>query len=183
MSVTEQEAIDPFSLLQDIERRCEINAAGLPKIGSAEKEWVGVGFRLGDDRLIAPMDEVREILDLPRFTAVPGVKSWVVGVANVRGNLLPIMDLKGFMLGEDIKHRRKGRVIVINYKGFNTGLIVEEVFGMRHFMAKDESRDLPSVHESISPFVEKVYVQDSERWPVFSFAQMVKDERFAQASL
>ena len=72
---------------------------------------------------------------------------------------------------------------MINYKGFNTGLIVEEVFGMRHFMAKDESRDLPSVHESISPFVEKVYVQDSERWPVFSFAQMVKDERFAQASL
>ena len=183
MSSVEQEVVDPFSLLLDIERRCEFNAQGLPRIGSVEKEWVGVGFRIGDDRLMAPMDEVKEILDLPRYTAVPGVKSWVVGVANVRGSLLPIMDMKGFMLGEDIKQRRKGRVIVINYKGFNTGMIVEEVYGMRHFMAKDESHDLPRVHENITPYVEKVYVQDSERWPVFSFSQMVKDERFAQASL
>ena len=182
MSRTE-ETVDPFELLLDIERRCEVNAAGLPKLDKVEDEWVGVGFRIGNDKLIAEMDEVKEILDLPKYTHVPGVKSWVVGVANVRGNLLPIMDLRGFMLGEDIKQRRKGRVLVINYKGFNTGLVVEEVYGMRHFMAKDESRDLPATHENITPFVEKVYMQNSERWPVFSFKKMAQDERFAQASL
>jgi twitching motility protein PilI len=182
MSSTEA-ARDPYELLLDIERRCEGNAAGLPKLDNVEQEWVGVGFRIGNDKLIAPMDEVKEILDLPKYTNVPGVKSWVVGVANVRGNLLPIMDLRGFMLGEDIKQRRKGRVLVINYKGFNTGLIVEEVYGMRHFLAKDESRDLPATHEKITPYVEKVFMQDSERWPVFSFRKMTQDERFAQASL
>lgn len=180
---SEDEVIDPFNLLLSIERRCEANAAGLPKLDKLEEEWVGVGFRIGEDKLIAPMDEVKEILDLPKYTSVPGVKSWVVGVANVRGNLLPIMDLRGFMLGEDIKQRRKGRVLVINYKGFNTGLIVEEIYGMRHFVAKDESRDLPATHEKITPYVEKVFIQDSERWPVFSFRKMTQDERFAQASL
>lgn len=178
-----EKALDPFDLLQGIERRCEIHADGLPKLDRIEQDWVGVGFRIGNDKLIAPMDEVKEILDLPKYTNVPGVKSWVVGVANVRGNLLPIMDLRGFMLGDDIKQRRKGRVLVINYKGFNTGLVVEEVYGMRHFMAKDESSDLPATHEKITPFVEKVFVQDSERWPVFSFKRMAQDERFAQASL
>lgn len=177
------EITDPFELLLDIERRCQGSAEGMPRLDTAEQEWVGVGFRIGKDKLIAEMDEVKEILDLPKYTHVPGVKSWVVGVANVRGNLLPIMDLRGFMLGEDIKQRRKGRVMVINYKGFNTGLIVEEIYGMRHFMAKDESRDLPTTHEKITPYVEKVYMQDSEHWPVFSFKKMSQDERFAQASL
>lgn len=182
MSKSEQSA-DPFLLLQDIERRCELNAEGMPRLDTLEQEWIGVGFRIGDDKLIAAMDEVKEILDLPKFTNVPGVKSWVVGVANVRGNLLPIMDLRGFMLGDDIKQRRKGRVIVINYKGFNTGLVVEEVYGMRHFMAKDESQKLPMMHEKITPFIEKAFIQDSESWPVFSFKKMAQDERFAQASL
>ena len=119
--------IDPFEILLDLEKRCRQNAARLPSAGDVEDKWVGVGFRLGDDKLIADMSEVGEILDIPEFTKVPGVKSWVVGIANVRGSLLPIMDMKGFLLGDDIKKRHKGRVIVIDYLGFNPGLIVEEV--------------------------------------------------------
>ncbi len=93
------------------------------------------------------------------------------------------MDMKGYLLGEDIKHRHKGRVIVIDYKGFNTGLVVEEIYGMRHFRESDETSDIPEVHESISPYVERAFKQDEEYWPVISFNEMTQDERFAQASL
>ena len=174
---------DPFDLLLDIERRCQANAAGLPTLDIVEDEWVGVGFRIGKDKLIAPMYEIEEILDLPEFTYVPGVKSWMVGVANVRGGLLPLMDLKGFVHGEDMKQRKKGRVIVINYKGFNTGLIVEEVFGMKHFLNKDQSIDIPEVHENVSKYVDMAFNQEGDTWPVFSFQNMTQDERLAEASL
>ncbi len=129
------------------------------------------------------MSEVKEILDLPEYTQVPGVKSWVVGVANVRGSLLPILDMKTFLLGEDIKQRQKGRVIVIEYKGFNTGLIVEEVYGMRHFRESDATDEIPEVPGEISPYVDKAFKQDKEHWPVFEFEEMAQDERFAHASL
>ena len=102
---------DPYDLLLEIEQRCQANAAGLPSLDKAEDEWVGVGFRIGNNRLVAEMAEVKEILDLPVYTSLPGVKSWMVGVANVRGNLLPLMDLKGYIMGEDIAQRKKGRVI------------------------------------------------------------------------
>ena len=174
---------DPFELLLDIEQRCQANAAGLPTLDKAEDEWVGVGFRIGNVRLIAAMNEIEEILDLPEFTNVPGVKSWMVGLANVRGGLLPLMDLKGFILGEDIKLRKNGKVIVIDYKGFNTGLIVEEVFGMKHFQTKDQSEDIPSLHENVSKYVEKAFNQEGDSWPVFSFQNMTKDERLAEAPL
>jgi len=174
---------EPFDVLLAIERRCRDNASGLPASEAAEQEWVGVGFRIGDNRLIAAMDEVKEILDLPECTAVPGVKSWVVGVANVRGSLLPVLDMKGFLLGEDIEQRHKGRVIVIDYKGFDTGLVVEEIYGMRHFRAKDETREVPGINDRVMPYVKKAYKQESECWPVFSFIEMSRDERFAKASV
>ena len=181
--IIEMNITNPFDVLQDLEKRTLEGSTGLLALDQIEEEWVGVGFRIGDAKLIAPMSEVKEILDLPVFTQVPGVKSWIVGVANVRGSLLPIMDMKGFLLGDDIKQRNKGRIIVIDYKGFSTGLIVEEVYGLRHFRESDETEDALDLNESILPYVEKTYKQDDENWPVFSFNEMVEDERFAHASL
>lgn len=174
---------DPFDLLLDLERRTLSCSQALPAVDQVDEEWVGVGFRIGEARLIAAMSDVKEILDLPEVTIVPGVKSWVVGIANVRGSLLPIMDMKGFLLGEDIKQRQKGRIIVIDYRGVDTGLVVEEIYGMRHLRDDDVVAEKPDVPETVTPYIEKVYQQDEERWPVFSFDEMAQDDRFAQASL
>lgn len=173
----------PFKLLLDIEKKCQQISNELPSAVDAEERWVGVGFRIGNDKLIASMDDVEEILDVPEFTRVPGVKSWVIGVANVRGSLLPMMDLKGYIIGEDMKQRKRGRVIVINYKGFNTGLVVDEVYGMRHFLLKDRIDEVPDVHDGITPYIDKVFKQENESWPVFEFKNIVEDERFTLASL
>lgn len=174
---------NPFEFLLDLEKRTLVGSANLPSVDQVEQEWVGVGFRIGKSKLISSMSDVKEILDLPNFTLVPGVKSWIVGVANVRGSLLPIMDLKGYLLGEDIKNRAKGRVIVIDYKGFNTGLVVEEVYGMRHFRESDVSDDMPSIHEDITPFIESAFKSEGEHWSVFDFNKLTADERFSHASL
>ena len=175
--------INPFDILLDFEKRCRQNAERLPAAGDVDDKWVGVGFRVGDDKLIADMLEVGEILDVPEYTKVPGVKSWVVGIANVRGSLLPIMDLKGYLLGADMQHRKRGRLIVINYKGFRTGLLVDEVYGMRHFFIDDQSNEAPKVHDNISPYIKNMFSKENENWPVFSFENMARDERFSKAAL
>ncbi|MBE9567889.1 MAG: chemotaxis protein CheW [Proteobacteria bacterium] len=174
---------EPFDFLLDLEQRTLKASSSLPEIDSVEQDWVGVGFRIGDTKLIASMSDVKEILDLPDITQVPGVRSWVVGVANVRGSLLPIIDMKGFVLGEEIRQRQKGRVIVIDYKGFNTGLVVEEVYGMRHFRDGDITSELPKMNEELSPYIDHAFKNADECWPVFSFNEMTQDERFAHASL
>jgi len=174
---------EPFDLLLDLERRTVKSSASLPTFDQVKDEWVGVGFRIGDSKLVAAMSDVKEILDFPKFTTVPGVKSWIIGIANVRGSLLPIMDMKGYLFGEDIKQRHKGRVIVIDYKGFNTGLVVEEIYGMRHFRKTDETSEIAQVHGSISPYIERTFKQDGEYWSVINFYEMTQDEGFAHASL
>jgi len=174
---------EPFQLLKDIDQRCRTNASALPASDSSKDEWIGIGFRVGNVELMTRMGEVSEILDPPEFTRVPGVKPWVVGIANVRGSLLPIMDLKGFVLGEGIANRKEGRILVVKHNGVNTGLIVDEVLGMRHFFLNEQTLNVPDVDKGFKPFIKLAFKRDNESWPVFSFHSLVESEQFLQASL
>ena len=84
----------PYELLREIERRSIAAHSGA---GSAAMptEWVGIGFRIGDERFVASREQVREVLMLPdSMTRVPGARRWLLGIANLRGHLLPLVDLK-----------------------------------------------------------------------------------------
>lgn len=174
---------DPFQRLQEIEQVCRDRAAELPSLDSNKDEWVGIGFRIGDKVFLSRMGEVTEILDPPDYTRIPGVKHWVVGIANVRGSLLPLMDLKGFVTGESLANRKAGRVLVVTYNGTNTGLIVDEVLGLRHFSLNEQTYELPDVDTSLKPFIKLAFQRDEDYWPVFSFYTLVENEQFLHASL
>ena len=97
MSGTEDLAVlveQPFELLAEIERRSRQAHSGQAG-GAMPSEWVGVGFRIGEEHFVAGRDQVREVLMLPdNMTRVPGAKRWLLGIANLRGHLLPLIDVK-----------------------------------------------------------------------------------------
>ena len=108
---------EAFALLLDYERRSLAHEAGLPERLDAPGLWRGVGYRIGARRLASNFDEVVEILPLPQITPVPGAQGWMLGVANVRGNLLPIVDLKQFLEGERTVLHESQRMLVVRSAG------------------------------------------------------------------
>jgi twitching motility protein PilI len=54
----------PFELLREIERRSATAQSGVAG-GSMAAEWVGIGFRIGEEQFVASREEVREVLMLP----------------------------------------------------------------------------------------------------------------------
>ena len=155
----------------------------MPSADGATDDWDGIGFRVAGMNLLAKMGDVTEILDPPTYTRVPGVQPWVIGIANVRGGLLPLMDLSGFITGEPTKKLKSGRVMVINHKGVVTGLIVEEVQGMRHFSLNDQAYELPEISNRLKPYIKQAFKKDNSYWPVFDITALVEDERFLHVSL
>ena len=98
-------------------------------------EWVGVGFRIGEEHFVASREQVREVLMLPEsVTRVPGAKRWLLGIANLRGHLLPLIDVKLLLGGGRTTLRRGTRVISVNHREVPAGVIVDEVHGFRRFM-------------------------------------------------
>ena len=71
----------PFDLLREIERRSKTALAGATGQSVDVEEWVGIGFRLGDEQFVVARDRVREVLMVPPFiTRVPGAKAWLRGL-------------------------------------------------------------------------------------------------------
>ena len=88
---------DALNVLFDIKSATFANAASLPLKEQAAAQWQGLGFLVGGVRLVAKLGEVGELLQVPRLTTLPAVKPWVRGIANIRGRLVPIIDLHSFL--------------------------------------------------------------------------------------
>src|SRR3972149_6209117 len=104
----------PFELLRKMQQEIQENVPGPPREVEAAKLGSGVGFRLGDMMLVTPLDHVIEILPPPPLTLVPGVKSWLKGVANVRGNLITIIDLPEYFGKPPVFPADKARRLILN---------------------------------------------------------------------
>ncbi|AGI22256.1 chemotaxis protein CheW [Pseudomonas sp. MT3] len=161
------EVQSPFEVLVQIDQRCRQLAAGLPAQREVAQSWNGIGFRMAGRLFVAPMGEVGEVLHEPRYTLLPGVRDWVRGVANVRGRLLPIMDLCGFLGAELSPLRKQRRVLVVEHQEVFAGLIVDEVFGMQHFPVETFSEQLPPLEAVLQPFIHGVFNRE-QPWLVFS---------------
>ncbi len=145
--------------------------------------WSGVAFRLLGSNFVARMGEVVEVLSIPRYTVVPGVQDWMRGVSNVRGRLLPIMDLPVYFGAESRVHDSRRRVLVVDMHEIFSGLVVEEVFGIQHFPFLDYSaepiQDIPS---ALTPYVEGMFWKDGQFWSIFNMGRLIQEPRFVQAS-
>ena len=126
---------DPFTLLRRMAQESMSSAPGLPQETETRTLWSGVAFRLGEMRLVAPLDQVLEVLPCPPMTLVPNTKSWLKGVANVRGNLITIVDLPEYFGKPPVFVNDDARLMILNSPGLNTGVVVHEVLGLRHFDA------------------------------------------------
>ena len=100
-------------------------------------EWIGVVFRIGEIRLTCSIDHMHEFLPVPHYTPVPGAKPWILGLASVRGDLLTVVDLAWFLTGERTLTTIRTRLLAANLRGQPVGLMVDEVFGQRHFVLRD----------------------------------------------
>ena len=175
------ESLTAFELLLQIDQRCRLLVADLPSQPTRQDSWSGIGFRLGEHWYVAPMREVSEVLHEPRLTQLPGVKSWVKGVANLRGRLLPVMDVCGLFGDEVSAVRKQRRVLVIEHGDMFAGLMVDEVFGLQHF-AEDSLEPAGSISGSIAPFI-KGRFQREQDWRVFSPFALVQSQSFMHVAL
>lgn len=177
------ESLTAFELLLDIDRRCRLLAADLPLQETRRQTWSGIGFRLGEHCFVAPMGEVAEVLTAPRLSRIPGVKPWVAGVTNLRGQLLPVTDLGGFLGLEATLTRKQRRVLVVDHDELFTGLLVDEVLGLQHFALDGLELSPPSpLLGSAAPYIQG-HFQREHCWGIFSPFALAQAPGFVDVAL
>ena len=173
----------PFDLLREMERRSKSALAGAVGDNVDVEEWVGIGFRIDDEQFIVARDRVREVLMVPPLiTRVPGDRAWIRGLANVRGHLLPVIDLKAFLGGGASAASRDARVLVLHGVDMPVGLIVDEVYGFRRFLHSERQDEVPRTIIRCEHYLDGVFERGVESWPVFDVDRLQTSDDFRQAA-
>ncbi len=173
----------PFELLKELEKRSRTVAPGGTAGAEVAKEWVGVAFRMGGETFLVAREETREVLGYPAaVTRIPGAKSWVKGLANVRGQLLPMLDLRQFLGSGATASGRNTRIIVVNHRDVPAGLMVDEVLGFRRFAESDFNPDPPPTVIRCDTYLAGAFRRGGEVWPVLSLKSLVESQSFLQAA-
>ena len=115
-------------------------AAGVKKVfgdklkGAGKVEEQLVIFRLGKELYGLPIAQVREIITEQNATKLPRTPVFMVGIINIRGKIVPVVEL-GARLGLKFTLAEGRRIVIVEVHGQEIGLIVDEVTEVLHLAA------------------------------------------------
>lgn len=84
-------------------------------------------FRLGNEEYGIDIHKVQEIIRLPEITRLPDMVNHVLGIINLRGNIIPLVDLKIKLMAVGAEYSETTRVLVVEVGSTKVGFIVDEV--------------------------------------------------------
>ena len=137
-------------------------------------------FRSEDERFGLSIHEVREIISYQKITKVPEQPEFIKGIINLRGNVIPTIDVRnrfGQNLGEYDDHTC---IIIVDMLGLSAGLIVDEVLEVLTLSMNDIS-ELPAVHgNSDGSFISGVGKRDKELFMLLECDWMFDSQQMDQ---
>ena len=86
-----------------------------------------VSFKIGGEEFAVDIMQVQEIIRMQNITSVPNAPDFVEGVINLRGRVIPIIDLRKRFGMEEKEHDKATRIIVVKVEDITVGLVVDEV--------------------------------------------------------
>jgi purine-binding chemotaxis protein CheW len=89
-----------------------------------DKDIQVVGLRIGRETFGIPIGKVREIVRVPEITSVPNAPDYIEGVINLRGRIVPVVDLRKRFREVVAAPNKKNRIVVVELDGRPIGLIV-----------------------------------------------------------
>jgi twitching motility protein PilI len=174
--------LHPFDILLQLDQRVRERAPVVAVNAHLSEIRGRLALRLGSWNLLFSMDDVAEIVPTPRITRVPGVKRWLLGIANLRGKVISVSDLRDFLTGRPTAQLPSSQIVVVRVGEWDYGLLVDEIVGMRHFGPQHRLPTLDTVDESLRPYVAEAFLHDNQYWLVFNASVLLADPRFANAA-
>lgn len=173
----------PFQALKTLAQRVRDTAAPLPDRSKASDNWQAIAFEFMNDIFVIPMKDVKEVLPTPSTTRIPGVQQWVKGIANVRGEILALVDLNSFISSGRTSNPNLSRVVAVEIGAVRFGLIVDRVIGMRQVnQAQIQPGATKSCPKEIAEYVSGAAQLDEYQVNLFDPMKLVNSDTFSSVS-
>lgn len=105
-------------------------------------------FQLGDEQFGIDILRVQEIKGLAHLTQIPNVPSYIKGVMNLRGTVVPVIDLRSRFSMQNVGYNQFTVIIIVNVGTRIVGLVVDAVSDVLN-VNKDGVEELPELGNGI----------------------------------
>lgn len=141
-----------------------------------------LGVQIGSRRCLLNLQEAGEIMAVGGITKVPLTQDWFLGLANVRGTLITVVDFARFLGQGPTPIERDSRIVAFSPSlSFNSGLLVSRVLGLRNV---SEMQTQTEAVENAAPWAAQQYVdKESQVWTELNLSLIVQDPQFLHVGL
>jgi twitching motility protein PilI len=138
-----------------------------------------LGLESGGQRYLLRLEEAGEVLPLPALYPVPLTRSWFLGLTNVRGNLVAVVDLAGFAGGAATAQGAGARLVLFAERfGARSSLLAARMLGLKNLAAFE-----PCDRGTAPPWVRACYTEknaSSVVWRELDMGGLIANESFLQ---
>ncbi len=107
------------------------------EVNTIEKQMMDeehlVTFKIGTEEYGIKIKEVQEINRMTEVTKIPRAPYYIDGIVNLRGNIIPALDLRKLFGLTEQEMTDATRIIIVDYGGVKTGIVVDEVSEVLRF--------------------------------------------------
>jgi purine-binding chemotaxis protein CheW len=163
---------------EDTKRVLEERALALarePAQAKSADAWIEVvEFVLADERYAFASEHVREVYPLEDITQLPCTPAFVLGIVNLRGEILSVIDIKKFFDLPDKGLSNLNKVIVLESDGMVFGIVADAISGVRRILRADIQPGLPTLTGIRADYLQGV---TAERVVILDAQKLMADEK------
>ncbi len=128
-------------------------------------------FQLNDQQYALPIQETQEIIRMTDITRVPNTKSYVEGIINLRGSIVPVINLNKRLDLPVRDYTDATRIIVVEYEGQKVGMIVDNVLEVGRYTA--DEMEPPAVAGDNMDFLRGVIKKGDRLWLLLNLGRVL----------
>jgi twitching motility protein PilI len=146
---------------------------------AAQVESSRLGIACAGERWLIRLGDAGEVITVPTMVSVPLTRPWFVGLANIRGNLVSVVDFSAFLGQEPSPLSGMTRLILFGARAgdINAGILVNRVLGLRNLAElapTANAADAPEWH------AQRWMDGDGNAWQEIDLARLAHDPGFLQ---
>lgn len=146
-----------------------------PVRAESDDEWIEVvEFALAHERYAVASEHVREVYPLEELTPLPCTPAFVLGIVNLRGEILSVIDIKKFFDLPEKGLTDLNKVIVLESEGMVFGIVADAIGGVRRISRAGIQPSLPTLTGIREDYLQGV---TAERVVVLDGEKLLNDEK------
>ncbi|MDX1451881.1 MAG: chemotaxis protein CheW [Oleiphilaceae bacterium] len=139
-----------------------------------------VTFRLDDETYGINVMQIQEVLRYTEIAPVPGAPDYVLGIINLRGNVVTVIDTRRRFGLSDSEVSDHTRIVVLEVEGQVVGILVDSVAEVV-YLRQSEIETAPNVgNEESARFIQGVCNKNGELIILVEFEKMLSEEEWAE---